>query len=207
MTSDRPPLEISKLEERLKSRFGAGLIVDIGPANFELRTAILLIKAKLRGTELSMSVAQTIAASVEGVRELQGFLGKLETEEKVRGRKLEIDEIKRMLQLPTGGNGKTRIITPTEVISSVGAFYGVGVQQLKGERRLKTIVWPRQILMYILRTDLRLPLEEVGRLLGGRDHSTVLHAESKVRGELEENHRLQAELADLRKKVFSTNGG
>lgn len=207
MTSDRPPLEISKLEERLKSRFGAGLTVDIGPANFELRTAILLIKAKLRGTELPMDVAQTIAANVEGIRELQGFLGKLETEEKVRGRKMEIDEIKRMLQLPIGGNGKTRIITPTEVIASVGAFYGVGVQQLKGERRLKTIVWPRQILMYVLRTDLRLPLEEVGRLLGGRDHSTVLHAESKVRGELEENHRLQAELADLRKKVFSTNGG
>jgi chromosomal replication initiator protein len=206
MTSDKPPTEISKLEERLKSRFGAGLIVDIGPANFELRTAILLIKAKLRGTDLTMETAQVIAANIEGVRELQGFLVKLETEEKVRGRKMEAEEVRTLLELPQTGNGKTRIITPTEVTNTVGAFYGVGVQQLKGERRLKTIVWPRQVLMFLLRNDLRLPLEEVGRLVGGRDHSTVLHAEGRVKSELIDNHRFQAELAELRRKIFAAGG-
>ena len=206
MTSDNPPSEIAKLEERLKSRFGAGLTVDIGPANFELRTAILLIKSKQRGIEIDMETAQVIAANIEGVRELQGFLAKLETEEKVRGNKMDTAQIQKLLELPLNGNEKTKIITPTEVISEVGNFYGIGVQQLKGERRLKTIVWPRQVLMYLLRNDLRLPLEEVGRLVGGRDHSTVLHAEGKVKIELVDNHRFQAELASLRKKIFASSG-
>lgn len=206
MTSDKPPGEISRLEERLRSRFGAGLIVDIGPANFELRTAILLIKAKQRGTEMPMEIAQTIAANIEGVRELQGFLAKLETEELVRGKKLSKEDVSEMLKVPVSGNGRARVITPTEVMNVVGSYYGVGVGQLKGERRLKTIVWPRQILMYILRNDLRLPLEEVGRLLGGRDHSTVIHAEGKVKSELEDNHRFQAEIAELRRKIFASGG-
>jgi chromosomal replication initiator protein len=165
-----------------------------------------LIKAKLRGTDLTMETAQVIAANIEGVRELQGFLVKLETEEKVRGRKMEAEEVRTLLELPQTGNGKTRIITPTEVTNTVGAFYGVGVQQLKGERRLKTIVWPRQVLMFLLRNDLRLPLEEVGRLVGGRDHSTVLHAEGRVKSELIDNHRFQAELAELRRKIFAAGG-
>ena len=206
MTSDKPPSEISKLEERLKSRFGAGLIVDVGPANFELRTAILLIKAKQRGVDMEMDIAQTIAAHIEGVRELQGFLVKLETEERVRGKPMIKEEVERLLELPQTGNGKMRVITPAEVINVVGSYYGVGVQQLKGERRLKTIVWPRQVLMYLLRNDLRLPLEEVGRLVGGRDHSTVLHAEGKVKSELTDNHRFQAELAELRRKIFNPGG-
>ncbi len=203
MTSDKPPAEISRLEERLKSRFGAGLIVDVGPANFELRTAILLIKSKQRGIELEMDKAQKIAENIEGVRELQGFLVKLEAEERVRGRKMTTEEIAELLEIPNSGNGKTIIITPTEIINMVGNFYGVGITQLKGERRLKTIVWPRQVLMFLLRNDLKLPLEEVGRLIGGRDHSTVLHAENKVKTELAENHKFQAELSELRRRVFS----
>jgi chromosomal replication initiator protein len=205
MTSDKPPAEISKLEERLKSRFGAGLIVDIGPANFELRTAILLIKAKQRGMEMAMEVAQKIATNIEGVRELQGFLGKLETEERLRGRKMTTDEISEILNIPINNNSRARIITPAEIINSVGAFYGVGAVALKGERRLKTIAWPRQVLMYLLRNDLRLPLEEVGRLIGGRDHTTVLYAENKIKSELIDNHRFQAEISELRRKIFNVS--
>jgi chromosomal replication initiator protein len=206
MTSDKPPEDIAKLEERLRSRFGAGLIVDIGPADFELRTAILLIKAKQRDFELGMEKAQLIAANIEGVRELQGFLIKLETEERLRGKGVPHEELERMLNVNGSENGRTRVITPTEVINTVGNYYGVGVQQLKGERRTKTIVWPRQILMYLLRQELRLPLEEVGRLVGGRDHTTVLHAAEKVKGEIEQNHKFQAELAEVRKRIFSTPG-
>ena len=202
MTSDKPPAEIVKLEERLRSRFGAGLIVDIGPAGFELRTAILLIKAKQRGTELSMEIAQIIAAKIEGVRELQGFLGKMEAEEKLRGKKLAREEVEEMLNLNSGENGRPRVVTPAEIINKVGSFYGVGVQQLKGERRVKTIVWPRQVVMYLLRNDLRLSLEEVGRLVGGRDHTTVLHATEKVKLELEENHKFLVELNEIRRNVF-----
>jgi chromosomal replication initiator protein len=205
MTSDKPPAEISKLEERLRSRFGAGLIVDIGPADFELRAAILLIKSKQRGYEMTMEMAQTIAANIEGVRELQGFLIKLETEEKVRNTKLGLEEVKQLLNINGGGGGENRVITPNEVIAVVGTHFGVGVGQLKGERRSKIIAWPRQILMFLLRQELRLPLEEVGRLVGGRDHTTVLHAADKVRAELEQNHKFQAEMAVLKRKIFVNN--
>lgn len=202
MTSDKPPGEISKLEERLKSRFGAGLIVDIGPANFELRTAILLIKAKQRNIEMPMDIAQLIAEKVEGIRELQGCLVKLETEEKIRSRKLTREEIEIILKVGEKKNLRTRIITPMEVITLVGEFYGVGVSQLKGERRTKTIVWPRQVLMYLLRQELKLSLEEVGRIVGGRDHTTVLHATDKVNGELAQNHIFKTELSELRGRIF-----
>jgi chromosomal replication initiator protein len=84
----------------------------------------------------------------------------------------------------------------------VGIFTG-GSAALKGERRTRTIALPRQILMYLLRQDLRLPLEEVGRLIGGRDHTTVLHAADKVRGEIEINHKFQSELSEVRKTIFS----
>jgi chromosomal replication initiator protein len=204
MTSDKPPAEIPKLEERLRSRFGAGLTVDIGPADFELRTAILLIKAKQRGYEMAMDTAQIIAANIEGVRELQGFLVRMETEEKVRGRKLENNEVREMLNMASTESVRSKVITPTEVINAVSDFYQVGVQQLKGERRTKTVAWPRQILMFLLRNDLRLPLEEVGRLLGGRDHTTVMHASEKVKVEMEENLAFAAEIAEVKRKIFNS---
>jgi chromosomal replication initiator protein len=206
MTSDKPPGDIAKLEERLKSRFGAGLIVDIGPADFELRTAILLIKAKQRNIDLKMETAQLIAANVEGVRELQGFLIKIETEERLRGKPLSKDDLQTILKIDGAADSKNRVITPAEVINMVGSYYGVGIQQLKGDRRTKTLAWPRQILMYFLRQELRLPLEEVGRLVGGRDHTTVLHAAEKVRSELEQNHLFQAQYSELRRKLFTNPG-
>jgi chromosomal replication initiator protein len=90
-------------------------------------------------------------------------------------------------------------------MASVGNFYGVAVQQLKGERRTKTVAWPRQILMYILTSELRLPLEEVGRLLGGRDHTTVMHARDKVVTELETNEKFRLEFGEVKKKIYSFN--
>jgi chromosomal replication initiator protein len=203
MTSDKPPAEIAKLEERLRSRFGAGLIVDIGPADFELRTAIILIKAKQRNFEISMETAQTIAANVEGVRELQGVLIKLESESRMKNREINKEELMTLLKINDGNNSKNKVITPIEVINLVGSYYGVGVQQLKGERRTQTLAWPRQILMYLLRHELRLPLEEVGRLIGGRDHTTVLHAAEKVKNTLESNPSFQAEMAELKRKMFN----
>jgi chromosomal replication initiator protein len=203
MTSDKTPAEIPKLEERLRSRFGAGLIVDVGPADFELRSAILLIKAKQRGYELAMDTAQLIAANIEGIRELQGFLVRIETEEKVKGIKMTNSDIKMMLNVNSSESMRPRVVTPAEVINVISSFYGIGIQQLKGEKRTKSIAWPRQVLMFILRNDLRLPLEEVGRLLGGRDHTTVIHAAEKVRQELEENTSFAAEVTELKRKIFS----
>lgn len=201
MTSDKPPSEIAKLEERLRSRFGAGMIVDIGQPDFELRTAILLIKSKQRGVELPMEAAQEAANNIEGIRELEGFMTRLVTEAEMSDEAVSIDLVRRLLKITNTGVQR-KIVTPTEVISMVGSYYGVGVQQLKGDRRTKTLAWPRQILMYILRNELRLPLDEVGRLLGGRDHSTVLHGDGKVKEALKSDSLLKQQLQEIRQKLL-----
>ncbi|MEK7091104.1 MAG: chromosomal replication initiator protein DnaA [Patescibacteria group bacterium] len=203
MTSDKPPREIAKLEERLRSRFGAGMTVDVGPADFELRTAILLIKAKQRGRELAMDVAQTIASHIEGVRELEGFLMRITSEAEIKNELVTVEMAERLLKISRPADGPTRIVTPNEVVSLISDYYGVGVQQLKGERRTKTVVWPRQILMHILRTDLKLPLEEVGRLIGGRDHTTVMHADKKVILAMQADQAVHNQIGDIKKKLLT----
>jgi chromosomal replication initiator protein len=204
MTSDKPPAEIAKLEERLRSRFGAGLIVDIGEPDFELKTAILLIKAKQRNIDLPMDVAQTIAANIEGVRELEGFLIKAVTDSELRRENLNKNRVEEILKVTKPSNTGMRVVTPNEVFNIVGNYYGIGIQQLKGEKRTKTIVWPRQILMYLLRIELRLSLDEVGRLIGGRDHTTIMHGSDKVTAELQNNINLQKEMGEIKKKIFTT---
>lgn len=207
MTSDKPPSEIAKLEERLKSRFGAGMIVDIGQPDFELRTAILMIKAKGRQIDLSPEVAQIAAENIEGLRELEGFLMQLQSAMEVDGvAKPSLDMAERLLKINHTSASRGYIVTPTEVINLVGEYFNLGIQQLKGDRRSKHIVWPRQILMYLLRFELKLPLEEVGRLLGGRDHTTIMHGSSKVQLQLNTDTALQNDVHNLKKKLLTSRG-
>lgn len=180
LTSDKPPSEISKLEERLKSRFEAGLIVDISPPDFELRCAISLIKAKEKGIDLTPEQAQIIAANSESARKIEGLLTKLMTEIHVKKVPIsnELIESSFAKNLETAGNLKRS--TPDEVTETVSKYYQVGKRLLLGESRARPIARPRQILMYLLRTHLGIPLEEVGRITGGRDHTTVMHAVEKI---------------------------
>ena len=201
MTSDRPPLDIERLEERLKSRFGAGLIVDIGSPDFELRSAILLIKASQRGANLPMEAAQLIAEQIQGVRELEGFLTRVVTDAELNKASISVDRVREMLMLPVA-NGSTKVVTPNQIIEIVSKHYEIGVQQLRGERRTRTVVWPRQVLMYFLAHEAKLPLTEVGRLLGGRDHSTVIHARDKILARAETDNKTRVEIADIRKRIF-----
>ncbi len=206
MTSDRPPAEINKLEERLKSRFGAGMVVDIGPADLELRTAVLLIKSRQRDIPLPIELARLAAEHIEGLRELEGFLVRLASEVSAQNQPPSIEMAEKLLRLPQTINGRPKIITPSEVINLISAYYGVGVQQLKGPRRTQTIAWPRQILMHLLRADLHLPFEEVGRLIGGRDHTTVMHADDKVKHQALTSPQFLAQLEDIRKRLLISSG-
>lgn len=181
LTSDQPPSEISKLEERLRSRFEAGLIVDIGSPDFELRCAILQIKSKERGVDLSADLVQTIASNVETARKLEGFLVRLSTEINVKGGEPIENIVQTILGKGIESNGKTvPSATTADTITQVSIYFSISKKDLLGERRSRAIAVPRQILMYLLRTHLRLPLEEVGRIVGGRDHTTVMHAVEKI---------------------------
>lgn len=206
MTSDRPPSEISKLEERLRSRFGAGMVVDIGPADEELRTAILLIKSRQKNIDLPIELAKLIARHLTGLRELEGFLVRLSSEAQLGNTNPSVELVEKLLKVSPSTSGQARIVTVVEVINLISNYFGVGVQQLKGDRRTKSLAWPRQVLMHLLRTDLKLPFDEVGRLIGGRDHTTVMHANSKVLQEEASNPSFQAQLLSLRKQLFINSG-
>lgn len=179
LTSDRPPSEISKLEERLRSRFEAGLIVDIAPPDFELRCAITQIKAREREIGLSMEQVQMIAANLDSARKIEGALIKLMN--LAGGKKMEISNemIEKIISHGIEGNGKIIKKDPQAIIDGICKYYQIGKRSLLSNSRARTLARPRQILMYILRTDLQIPLEEIGRIVG-RDHSTVMHAVEKI---------------------------
>ena len=180
LASDGPPEEIAKLENRLKSRFEAGLIVDITEPDFELRCAIIQIKAKERGIELPMDLVQLIAGNVDSARRIEGFLVRLFSVAKVRGTEINEEIIESQLGSKERTDGQLIKASPTQVISAVSKYYTVGKRALLGSSRTRPIARPRQVLMYLLRTQLGLPLQEVGRIIGGRDHTTVIHAVDKI---------------------------
>ena len=180
LTSDKPPSEISKLEERLKSRFEAGLIVDISPPDFELRCAIAQIKSKEKGLEMPMDIIQIIAGNIESARKIEGFLVKLITKLKLGKTKITQELVQSLLSKGVEPNILILKTNPNDLAASVSKYFSIGKRQLLGSSRARPIALPRQILMYLLRTQLKLPLQEVGRLVGGRDHTTVMYAVKKI---------------------------
>lgn len=208
-TSDRSPSEISKLEERLRSRFEGGLLIDIQLPDFELRTAIVLIKAKQRGVSLPMNVAQGLATQVSDARRLEGSLIRLITEAQVRKEPITLELVHRLFGksnkpfLPTNNT-----VSPAVFITAVSKHFGVKTSLLKGERRSRPIVVPRQILMFLLRTELGLSLNEIGSFLGGRDHTTILHGIEKISLLLTTNKEIQNDVLAIKNfigsKQFST---
>jgi chromosomal replication initiator protein len=176
LTSDQPPSEISKLEERLISRFEAGLIVDISPPDFELRCAITQIRAKEKGLNLEMKIIQLIAANLDSARKIEGFLTKL----LVKNIPLSPESVEALLTKGQKENNQALKAKPEEIINAVAKYFSLGKRILLGECRQRPIARPRQILMYLLRTELEIPLKEVGRLIGGRDHTTVMHGVEKI---------------------------
>ena len=180
LTSDRPPTEMAKLEVRLRSRFEAGLIVDIAAPDFELRCAITQIKAKEKGLTLEMEHVHLIAGNADGARKIEGYLIKLMTQVNLKKAEITNELVESVIGKGLETNGRVTKKSPGEVIDIVSRYYQVGKRALLGDSRARPIARPRQMLMYILRTELGLPLEEVGRLVGDRDHTTVMHAVEKI---------------------------
>ena len=180
LVSDRPPGDLAKLEERLRSRFEAGLIVDVAPPDFELRCAITLIKAKERGIEIPMDLIHIIAGNISSARKIEGFIVQLISEAKLKNSEITEDLIQLLLGKSIEENEIKKKASPNEYLSAVCKYFSVGKRALLGEGRARPISNPRQVLMYLLRTELKLPLQEVGRIIGGRDHTTVMHAVEKI---------------------------
>lgn len=200
LTSDSPPSEISKLEERLRSRFEAGLIVDISPPDFELRCAIIQIKTKERGIELPMDLIQLVAGNIESARKIEGFLTRLTSEASLKKQEISMELVSSLLGKGDKTNGPTLRASPNDVVTCVSQYFSIGKRALLGVSRARPVARPRQILMYLLRTQLALPLEEVGRIVG-RDHTTVMHAVEKITKLVSTDVQIREDLLGIKKQL------
>ncbi len=178
LTSDRPPSDIKNLEDRLRSRFLGGLIVDVQPPDFDLRTAILLIKAKEKSIEIDIEAAKIIAEQITDSRGLEGTL--LSIYALILGKKDRIDLEAVEFYFSQKTKTKEKKISPNDVVKAVCSFYGVKQSYLKGAVRTDAIALPRQVAMYLLHRELHLKLTEVAEILKRKDHTTVIHANRKV---------------------------
>jgi chromosomal replication initiator protein len=179
------------------------LTIDIQKPNFELRTAILLIKAKTLGVSLPIEVAKLMAANVESARRLEGFLARVMTEAKLRNQEISEALVRGLLGALNDSEVRTiPAVRPKEVLKSVSSHFNITLSALEGPRRSKSLVGPRHLAMYMLRTYHHLPLEEIGGLFGGRDHTTVMHAVEKITKTLSGSEQLRVELESIRKKVY-----
>ncbi|HEY0304071.1 MAG TPA: chromosomal replication initiator protein DnaA [Longimicrobiales bacterium] len=201
MTSDRPPKEIPGLEERLVSRFEWGLVTDIKPPDFETRVAILRKKADEDQIALADEVLEFIARNCRSnVRELEGAVIKLLAYSSLTRREVTIDLAREALGGVLSG-GETPEITPALIRERVAQLFGVSVESLSSKKRTKEVTMPRQVAMYLIRELLDLPLVEIGRLFGGRDHSTVIHSIQKVEEDLAGDDAFHARVQALRAEL------
>ncbi|MCB9813475.1 MAG: chromosomal replication initiator protein DnaA [Pseudomonadales bacterium] len=205
LTSDRPPHEMLLLENRLRSRFEAGLMIDIQIPSFELRTAILLVKAKAIGLSIPIDIAKTIAAKVESARKIEGVITSIRSEVELKGKLINNELINALLDTEIIEKHQNINSSPTEIIKTVADHYKLKQTALKGKRRVKSLVTARHIAMYLLKNELSLPLVEIGRWFSGRDHTSVLHAVRKIEKDLKTNDVIMRDVSALRTTLLLTS--
>ena len=203
LSSDRPPKAILTLEERLRSRFEWGLIADLTAPDLETRIAILRAKAEEGAVPISSDVIEFIARKVvSNIRELEGALNRIVAYASMGAMPISIELAQAVLSNVLY-NPKKRQITPERIVKAVSEYYGVGLDALKGQKRDKAIVVPRQIAMFLMREETDVSLLRIGAELGGRDHSTVLHACDKITRESAGNDELRREIAAVRELIYA----
>jgi len=195
LTSDSIPKDIPGLEERLRSRFEWGLIADIQPPDLETKAAILRKKAQAEGVQIPDEVSLFIATNVKSnVRELEGYLIRIVAYASLTNQAITLDLACEVLKELVDGD---RSITMPHILEVVGDFYRLTEKELLSKSRHKSIVLPRQVAMYLCRTHTNASLPDIGVEFGGKDHSTVMHACSKIRELLARDDRFRKQLQDL----------
>ena len=203
LSSDRPPKAILTLEERLRSRFEWGLIADLTAPDLETRIAILRAKAEEQGTPITPDVMEFIARKVvSNIRELEGALNRIVAYASMGAMPVSIELAQAVLSNVLY-NPKKRLVTPERITRAVADYYGVQIDALKGQKRDRAIVVPRQIAMFLMREETDVSLLRIGSELGGRDHSTVLHACDKINREMQVNDEMRREVAAVRELIYS----
>ena len=201
LASDRPPKEIKNITDRLRSRFEGGMVADMQAPDYETRLAILRQALVERNTSIPDEYIELIAKNIESnIRELEGALTKVVSLFKL-GVEPSFEDISRILQIDL--DTKRKRITPKKVINTVGEVFDVKSSEIKGNRRTAYIAKCRQVVMYILRTELELPLERVAREVNRKDHTTVIHACEKIEELRKKDSRLDEKINNCLKILKS----
>ncbi|HDK41873.1 MAG TPA: chromosomal replication initiator protein DnaA [Candidatus Pacearchaeota archaeon] len=203
LSSDRPPKAIPTIEERLRSRFEGGMIADIGQPDLETRMAILRTKMAEKGFYLEDDVIKFVAENIKSnVRELEGALNRIIASCELNKRSPSIKNVGQTLS-ELISSGKRKGIHHKHIIKAVANFYEISDRDIINKGRRKEIVRPRQVAMYLMRIELNASYPGIGGWLGGRDHTTALHAYEKINRELEVDEKLKEDLVIIKDKLYS----
>ena len=203
MSSDRVPKAMVTLEERLRSRFEWGLIVDIQSPDYETRMAILQTKAEKLDIEVPNDLLSYIATNVESnIRELEGALNRIIAMSQLTHLPLDENVAEKALAYLLPNRPE---ISAEDILKTVGVFYNVTPEEFRSSRRTRRIAQPRQIVMYLMREETDASLPQIGAELGGRDHTTVLYGYERVRARVEQDNQFKRELMLLKGKLYGDN--
>ena len=203
LTSDRVPKAMVTLEERLRSRFEWGLIVDIQTPDYETRMAILQTKAERLGVDVPNALLSYIATNIESnIRELEGALNRVLAMSRLTHMPLDKQVAEKALAdlLPNHPE-----VSAEDIVGTVASFYNVSVEEIRSPSRTRRVAQPRQIVMYLMREETDASLPQIGAELGGRDHTTVLYGYERVRARLEQDDQFKRELMALKSQLYGEN--
>lgn len=205
LSSDRPPKAIPALEDRLRSRLEWGMIADISAPDFETRIAILQAKAQEKHAAFDEDIMHLIAATVQSnIRELEGALNKIIAFHQLKNTKPTKESVKSILSSFEAQSMK-KSLTPRELLTTVGEFYDVAMDDMLGKSREKRLAYPRQVIMFLLREELKMSYPAIGNELGGRDHTTAMHAHTKIASHLEDDMKLRQEIELIKQRLYINN--
>jgi len=203
ISSDRPPKAIPTLEDRLISRFEWGMIVDVGAPDLETRIAILTTKCQDKGVRLDDTILNTIATVIQNnIRELEGALNRVLAAMQLTNTPPTVESVKGLLS-SLAHSPKRTAITAKQILIAVAEYYNLPVSDLTGSSRKKELVVPRQISMYIMRQEMGASYPSIGDELGGRDHTTAMHAYNKIQTEVSSNEKLSQDITLIKQKIYN----
>ncbi len=205
ISSDRPPKAIPTMTDRLRSRFEGGLLADIQPPDLETREAILAEKGRELNVAVPTDVLEYVARRVQSnIRELEGALNKIIALSQLYKRPLSL-ELTILALTDVQLDQRRRQITPDRVVDAVSDFYQVAHIDMIGPGRRRSVVVPRQVAMLLLREETESSLVQIGQMLGGRDHSTIMHGIEKMERQVENDSQLRSEILAIREQLYADN--
>lgn len=206
ITSDRPPKNIPTLEGRILSRFEWGMMVDISKPDFETRVAILQAKAREKRYPLSTEILHTVAGALQSnVRELEGALNKIIAYHQFKNLEPTVGSVQTLLQgfLPTL---QKHSVTPRTLLEAIITHYDISMDDILSKSRERRFAFPRQVAMYLLREEVKFSFPAIGDHIGGRDHTTAMHACQKISDMLKQDEQLKRDILTIRENLYSGSG-